>query len=40
MRYMNLEGHTHKVNRYRHNNKGFCENFTFLKFIIELPMQA
>ena len=47
---MDLEGHTHKVNGrrgYRHNNKGFCENFTFPKFInrgrttiIEVPMQT
>ena len=48
MRYMDLKGHTHKdVGGYRHNIKGFCENFTFLKFIkrgrttiIEGPMQA
>ena len=33
---MDLEGHTHKVNghgEYRHNNKDFCENFTFPKSI-------
>ena len=47
MRYMDLEGHTHKVNGHRHTNKGLCENFIFLKFInrgrttiIEVPMQA
>ena len=47
MRYMDLEGHTHKVNGCRHNNKGFCENFIFLKSInrgrttiIVVPMQA
>ena len=35
------------VGGYRHNNKGFCENFTFPKSInrrrttiIEVPMQA
>ena len=35
------------VGGYRHNNKGFCENFTFRKSInrgrttiIEVPMQA
>ena len=35
------------VGGYRHNNKGFCENFTFTKSInrrrttiIEVPMQA
>ena len=52
MRYMNLEGHTHKVRYmdvggYRHNNKDFDENVTFLKsinrgrtIIIVVPMEA
>ena len=36
VRYVDLEGHTHKsmdVGRYIHNNKGFCENFKFPKSI-------
>ena len=42
---MDLEGHTMDVRGYRHNNKGFCENFTFPKSInrgritiVEVPM--
>ena len=37
MRYIDLERVTHirsiDVRGYRHNNKGFYENFTFLKSI-------